>query len=406
MTRNKFVLVGAFIAVVVFGSLAMVTMSLAYGNENANSNLNANANANSNLNTNGNTNTSVGADSWRGILTAMSGPTLPATLTLQVEATAYTVNVTSSTRIVRKYQGPSSLEEFVVGDDLRVWGTLTGTTIDATKLKNYSIQRVGGTFWGTILSIDSAASTFVLDARGRDDQTVVVRSTTKIFQGNRAGVFADLSTGQTVRVIGVWRKSAKQVLADRILIKLTSLNGTIGSVDCTARTFTLNVKGGKFEESSLVKRLTGGTTKIWTVTMTDATVLRDKELDPITCADLKANHKAHVRGLRTSASTLNALQVIDQGVKKTPKTITGVVSELDATAKTFVVTKSKAKTYGSTTYTVGTTAETIIVNSQGTLITFGDLANGHRVSVLGSLSDDQFTANLIIDRDLPGEDND
>lgn len=341
---------------------------------------------------------------WRGTLTAMSGTTLPATLTLQVDTTSYTVNVAADSTLIRKFNGPSSLDEFAVGDDLRVWGTLAGTTITATKVKDYSIQRIGGTFMGTILSVDSTGQTFVLDVKVRDDQTVVVRSSTKIFQGNRAGVFTDLSTGQTVRVIGVWRKSANQVLADRVLIKLTELNGTIGTVDCTAKTFTLNVKGMKLEDSSLFRRLTSLTTKTWTVAITDSTVLRDKELDPLTCADLKADHEARVRGLRSGDMTMNALQVIDKGAKKTPKAINGVISELDATAKTFVVTKSNASSHGggtSTTYTVNTTAETIYVNSQGVAISFADLANGHRVSLRGSLTGDQFTANLVIDKDLP-----
>lgn len=333
--------------------------------------------------------------SWKGTLTALSGTTLPATLTLQVDATTYTVNATADTTLVRKFGGPSLLDEFVVGDTLRVWGTLTDTTIAATRIRNYSIQRVGGTFKGTITSIDTTAQSFVLDTRHRDDQTVTVTSATKIFQGNRGGVFGDLAVGQTVKVIGLWRRSADQIRADRILIKLTALNGTIGTVDCTARTFTLNVKGGKFEGSSLLKKLTRNTTKTWTVTMTDATVLRDKELDPAACADLAADHKVHVRGLRTGTAAVNALWVIDLGAKKKPTVLNGEVESLDATAKTFVVTKKGQD------MTVLVTAETILVNKEGRLITFDQIVNGHDVSIRGTSTGTTFTANLIIDKDLP-----
>lgn len=338
--------------------------------------------------------------SWKGTLTALGGTTLPATLTLQVDATTYTVNATADTTLVRKFGGRSSLDEFVVGDTLRVWGTLTDTTIAATRIRNYSIQRVGGTFQGTITSIDTTAQSFVLDTRHRDDQTVVVTSATKIFQGNRGGVFGDLAVGQTVKVIGLWRRSADQIRADRILIKLTALNGTIGTVDCTARTFTLNVKGGKFEESTLLKKLTGNTIKTWTVAITDSTVLRDKELDPIACADLAADHKAHVRGLRTGTAAVNALWVIDLGAKKKPTVLNGQIKSLDATAKTFVVTKKGQD------MTVQVTAETILVNTEGRLITFDLLVNGHDVNVRGTSTGTTFTANLIIDKDLPeGDDN-
>lgn len=392
MSRFRFIIAAGLVLAVAAGTFVLTqgTYATQYENQNenentnANANVNANANANANANVNSNTNASVAATHWRGTLTAMSGPTLPATLTLQVEATAYTVNVTANTMVVRKFGGRSSLDEFAIGDTLRVWGTLTGTTIDATKVKNYSIQRVGGTFQGTILSVDSAALTFVLDTRKRDDQTVQVVSTTKIFQGNRAGDFADLAAGQSVKVIGVWRRGADQIRADRILIKLTSINGTIDAANCAGNSFTLDVKQR-------------GETVMWTVGLTADTVLRDKELDPIACADLAADHKVHVRGLRTGSTAVNALWVIDLGAKKKPSVLNGEVSSLDATVKTFVVTKK------GNAMTVQVTAETIIVNKQGRLITFEQLVNGHDVSIRGTSTGSTFTANLIIDKDLPAD---
>lgn len=408
MKRNRFMLVGVLVASLAIGSLALATVSLARENENKNENGNATVNVNVTVNANSNSNTNSSSDDsaelshWRGTLTGMSGIALPATLTLQVDTTTYTVNVGSETKIVRKYNGRSSLEEFAIGDSIRVWGTKAGTVLTASKLKDYSIQRIGGTFAGTIGSIDTTGQTFVLDVKHRDDQTIQVVASTKVFQGNRAGSFSDLAVGQTVRVIGVWRKSADTVRADRILIKLTEINGTIGAVDCTSNTFTVNSKGGMFGSSSL-KLLTGGTTKTWTVTITDATILRDKELDPLTCADLKANHKVSVRGLRTSSTALNALQVVDKGAKKTPKTITGTISDVNTGSMTFTVTKSNSSSQGNTTYAVSATPETLYVDSTGVAITFASLANGHRVSVWGTLTGDQFIANLVIDKDLPVE---
>lgn len=388
MPRFRIVIATGF---VLAASLAMLAFSQGVRatqyeneNENANANQNANTNTNANANANSNTNASVTATNWRGTLTALSGTTLPATLSLQIGGTLYTVNVTSATVLDRKYNGTSTLDEFAIGDTLRVWGTLNGTTIDpTTRVKNYSIQRVGGTFKGVIRSIDASARSFVLDLPARDDQTVLVVSTTKVFQGNRAGTFADLAVGQSVKVIGVWRRSQDQVRADRILIKLTELNGTLATVSCDISTLTMNVKKGR-------------ATQTWTLGLTASTVLRDKDMDPVTCAELAANHKVHVRGLRTGSAALNVLLLVDKGLQRKAYLWKGEVTSLSQDAKTFILDQKKG-----TDPLVMATSETIIVNEQGVAITFADLVAGHEVQVRGTITGTTITANLILDKDLP-----
>lgn len=324
-----------------------------------------------------------------GELTALSGTTLPATLTVQDGVTSYTVNVTSSTALVRKFGGPSTLDEFVIGDTLQVTGDITGTTIDATKIKDTSIQRKGAAMWGTVLSIDATAKTFVLDPmqkKSLDNQTVEVTSTTKVFQGNRTGAFGDISVGMTVKVIGLWRKSLNKLVAERILIKVTEVNGTVTVVDCTSTPKTI----------AFTTKSKGHGTTTWTAALTDATVLRDKALNPITCTDVKAGHQVQVRGLRTGTSTLNALQVYDKGAQRIAKVWNGTILSLDGTAKTFVVDVK-----GSDDVVAVTTAETIYVNEDGTAIAFTDLVVGHKVQIRGTLSGSNVTANLIIDKNLP-----
>ncbi len=324
-----------------------------------------------------------------GTLVAISGTTLPAVLTVQSGVTTYTVNVTASTTLVRKFNGPSTLEEFAISDLLRVEGTVTGTTIDTTRIKNLSIQLKGSLFWGTILSIDATNKTFVLDPQHRKslpDQTVITTASTKFFQGNRQGEFSDLAVGMNVRIVGLWRKLLNRVTADRILIKLTEINGTVTAVDCAAKTMTVVTNKGKKSEHS------------WTVNLTDKTVVRDKNLNQITCADVKVNHRVHVRGLRTGTLMLNALQIWDRGAKKTQNKWEGTVLSLDATTKTFVLDLKKG-----TDPTVQVTPETILVNDNGTVITFADLVVGHKVQVRGTLSGAIVTANLVMDKSLPAD---
>lgn len=330
----------------------------------------------------------VQAATVEGTLVGISGTSLPAVLTVQSGATTYTVNVTSSTTLVRKFNGPSTLEEFGIGDLLSIEGTITGTTVDpTTKVKNLSIQRKGSLFWGTILSIDATNKTFTLDPKHRKslpDQTVLTTASTKFFQGNRAGEFDDLAVGMNVRIVGLWRKSLSKVTADRVLIKLTSINGTVEAIDCTAMTMTVVRNKDKKSE------------KMWAVSLSAETVIRGKQLDAIACNDIEVDHRVHVRGLRTGTAALNALNVWDRDVNKTRRVWKGEVSSIDGTAMTFVLDQKKGDDR-----TVMPTTETIYVNKNGTAIVFTDLAVGHEVQVWGTLSGTTVTANLIMDKDLP-----
>lgn len=335
--------------------------------------------------------TAHAATTTEGTLVSLSGTTLPATIVMQSGPTTYTVNVTSSTTLVRRFNGPSSLDEFAVADLLQVRGTVTGTTIDATWIRNMTIQRRGAAQWGKILSIDATVKTFVLDPKHKkilDDQTVTTTSSTKIFQGNRAGEFSDLAVGMTVKVIGIWRKSQDTLAADRILIKLTEINGTVSAVDCTSATKMLTItRNGKSEES-------------WSVTLTDKTSLRDKRWLQIACADIKVGHKVSVRGLLTGDKAMQALNVWDRSTARSQKSWEGTIGSIDATAKSFTLERNKKDTL-----TVMTSAETIFVNDEGKAITFADLAVGHKVGIRGSVLDTTVTANLILDKNLPAEED-
>ncbi|MBI5404970.1 MAG: hypothetical protein HY976_01960 [Candidatus Kerfeldbacteria bacterium] len=180
-----------------------------------------------------------------GTLVAISGTTLPAVLTVQSGVTTYTVNVTTSTELVRKYNAPSSLDEFAVADMVRVWGTFTGTTIDATRVKDLSIQRKGAAQWGKIVSIDTSTNSFVFDTNRKKtpNQTVTTSATTKIVLGHQLGTFADLKVGMVVKVVSLWRPSQQTMVAERIMVRLTELEGVVKTVSCDTNTLTVQGQG-------------------------------------------------------------------------------------------------------------------------------------------------------------------
>ncbi|MBI4743826.1 MAG: hypothetical protein HY776_03255 [Actinobacteria bacterium] len=155
-----------------------------------------------------------------GNIASIDGLTIPTTITVTAGAITYTVNVTAKTKIVRKFYGRSSLEEIGVGDIVVVRGRFTDATIDANLIRDLSIQRKGGTFVGSVKSIDAANSSFVLTTTARGDQTVTTSATTVFLKGKDKVAFGDIQVGNNVLVIGLWRKSARTINADRVRIKI------------------------------------------------------------------------------------------------------------------------------------------------------------------------------------------
>ncbi|HCM38134.1 MAG: hypothetical protein UV61_C0005G0004 [Candidatus Gottesmanbacteria bacterium GW2011_GWB1_43_11] len=135
-------------------------------------------------------------------LTAIAG----ATLTVSKDGKTYTINTDADTKFRRKFWGKSDLAEFTVGDKLNVigkWEDDAKTTVDATLVRNLSIQKRHGVFFGEIKSKTDIG--FTLESIKRGMQTVTVSDTTKYI--NRKGEaisFGDIAVGQRVRVRGLW----------------------------------------------------------------------------------------------------------------------------------------------------------------------------------------------------------
>ncbi len=140
-----------------------------------------------------------------GVVTAKGS----SSLTVTKDGKTFTVNVDSNTRFRRHFWGKSSFAEIAVNDHVNVWGKFTDdarTTILATMIRDLSIQKRRGTFFGTISS--KGVTTFVMHTLNRGDQTVTVGSTTKLVKRNQTTMtFADLKVNDRVRVKGVWDKT-------------------------------------------------------------------------------------------------------------------------------------------------------------------------------------------------------
>lgn len=131
----------------------------------------------------------------------------------------FKINITDKTKILRKFGGKSSFSELSVGDELMVFGKFTDdtkTTIDAKTIKNNSIQKRFGAFFGkvTIKNIDN----FVMETEERGIQTVYFGNAKFVQRNETAMIYTDLKVGDRVRVKGVWDKTLSKI-AEVIQIK-------------------------------------------------------------------------------------------------------------------------------------------------------------------------------------------
>lgn len=144
-----------------------------------------------------------------GTLESISGNTLSVK---DDSGKTYTVNVTDKTQLRREFWGKSSLSEFSTGDKVNVIGKWTDsqqTTIDATLIRDTSIQKRWGVFFGKITAKNS--DNFVMETVNRGSQTVVFGSAKFIGRNETQLNYSDVQTGDRVRVKGMWDKTSNKI---------------------------------------------------------------------------------------------------------------------------------------------------------------------------------------------------
>ncbi len=140
-----------------------------------------------------------------GILKSISGTTL----TVEKDGKTYTILTDSKTQFRRRFWGKATLDEFGTGDTVAViglWTDDTKTTVQARLVRDMSIQKRHGVFFGTVESVSDSGWVMMTVQRG--NQTVTVSSTTKFI--NRRGetiAKADVLVGHRVRVRGLWNST-------------------------------------------------------------------------------------------------------------------------------------------------------------------------------------------------------
>jgi len=251
----------------------------------------------------------------RGIkVTGVSGNVVSGTIAWGSYSLPISVNGASVTRVARRFGGTAAVSEISAGDFISVEGSLDQTqsalTVNATFIKDWSIQDKAATFSGTVSSVDAASNSFVLASRQRGSITVNVTASTTIMKGNQSATFADITTGATISAVsGTWDTVSNTLTANKVRIYVNErlLNRRIFEG-------TLQAIGGTTAPSTLTVQV-GNTT--YTVNVAPNTTLITNRWNATTLGAMTTGNKVRIYGSveANNTGTIDALVVRDVSLK-------------------------------------------------------------------------------------------
>lgn len=125
----------------------------------------------------------------------------------------YTVNITKKTQLRRRFWGKAELKEFTFGDRVKVIGRYANegkTEIEAVLIRNLSIQRRWGVFFGEVATI--SGNYLIIKTVNRGDLTVYLTSETKLKNRKEEKIkWSEIQVGHKIRVKGVWDWNLKEI---------------------------------------------------------------------------------------------------------------------------------------------------------------------------------------------------
>jgi len=130
------------------------------------------------------------------------------------------VNVLEETKLVRRFFGSTTLEEFQPGDELKIVGRINDEgMVDAKLIKDNSIWKTSTKgVAGKVTAIDSSNMSFTISWYGKD-YIVYVTDSTRIVDGPYGDVaFEELEVDDKIRGRGTRRAKTNEVTAETIVI--------------------------------------------------------------------------------------------------------------------------------------------------------------------------------------------
>lgn len=132
-------------------------------------------------------------------------------LAISKDNTVYLVTTDENTQLRRRFWGKATLEEMAPGDLVNVvgrWTDNTKTAIQARLVRDLSIQKRYGIFFGTVTAV--SGNTWTINLVVREPQTVTVSSTTKITD-RKGNPLTTVNVNDRVRIRGLWNMVANTI---------------------------------------------------------------------------------------------------------------------------------------------------------------------------------------------------
>lgn len=154
----------------------------------------------------------------RGFITGIATATMPTSITVSgqsgtIAGKTVTVNITVQTILLRRFGAKAQLSEFQVNDEITIvgrWADQTQTVLHGKVIRDLSVQKRRGTFFGNIASLGN--NSFVLNTLRRGLETVTLNSTTRLVNRKMQSLnFSDLAVEHKVRVKGLWDNRNKTI---------------------------------------------------------------------------------------------------------------------------------------------------------------------------------------------------
>jgi hypothetical protein len=145
---------------------------------------------------------------FKGQVTAIKSTSL----TVDNNGSSVQVNIDDKTQFRRRFWGKGTLSEISVGDTLDIAGKWTNETkseITAVLIRNESIQKRFGVFFGEVKSL--TANGFVMTTIHRDDETVTLGTAKLVNRKEELVTASDIKVGDRVRVRGMWNSNLKTI---------------------------------------------------------------------------------------------------------------------------------------------------------------------------------------------------
>lgn len=210
----------------------------------------------------------------------------------------FTVNLTADTKIIRRFgTKENGVNTLSAGDMINIKGVITESpsqTIQASQIKDTSIQKIKEEKTGIIQSISGTDFVLRIDSAQANEYTVKTDSDTKISGKKEVKQFSDLKIGDRVAVSGVRNRSNLTIFASKVDIKTViteegirknskaNYKGPVKTVDSVNKTFIFTN-----EKSS----------KDYTVKVVTDTKIRRGDSDIESFSDIEVGKRVQVRGI-------------------------------------------------------------------------------------------------------------